>query len=85
MQEYRTLQRKKMDERPYLDTHVIRESEHYYSLKAEEAGSSSSSSLTGKPVKNVQQNIKELQVPSRSCGRRSSFCCAVYFAAMQGV
>jgi len=59
VQEYRTLQRKKMDERPYLETHVIRESEHYYSLKAEE--SASSSSLTTKPVKNVQQNIKELQ------------------------
>ena len=53
-----------MDERPYLDTHVIRESEHFYSLKAEEAAAaaSSSSSLTSKPVKNVQQNIKELQV-----------------------
>ena len=61
------MQRKKMDERPYLDTHVIRESEHFYALKAEEAStssasSSSSSTATSKPVKNAQQSIKELQV-----------------------
>ena len=62
-QEYRTLQRKKLEDRPYLDNAVIRESEHFYSLKGDEGSASSSSSSIGeKPVKNPQQTIKELQV-----------------------
>ena len=56
------MQRKRMDERPYLDSHIIRESEHYYALQADEVSTSSTSSATNKPVKNAHQSIKELQV-----------------------
>ena len=55
------MQRKKMDERPYLDAHIIRESEHYYALQADGVSTSSTSSATDKPVKNAHQSIKELQ------------------------